>query len=320
MKKLLLTLLASLALVACSASQSSQETITIEHAFGKVNVPAKPKRVAAIGWENQDTPLALGIVPVGMSAANYGSVSKRNLHPWTEKALKGKSTMVYNDLDGIDYEGIAKSKPDVILAAYSGLTKEEYKKLSAIAPVVAYQHKPWQTKWRDQTIENARGLNLEKEGKKKVKEVEALIQEKVASVPEIKGKTVAFAWINADDFSKFYVYSETDPRASYLMDLGMKLPKITQKKSDQFYVELSRENVDQLSDVEMMVMYGQPSQLADLQADALMNQIPAVKNGAVVFIDPSSELAGAATPSILSIPDQIDTYLALLKEAASHIA
>ena len=46
--------------------------LTIEHAFGETVIESKPERVATVGWENQDTPLALGVAPVGVSAANYG--------------------------------------------------------------------------------------------------------------------------------------------------------------------------------------------------------------------------------------------------------
>ena len=39
----------------------------------------------------------------------------------------------------LDFEAISDANPDVILAAYSGITQEEYDTLSEIAPVVAYQ-------------------------------------------------------------------------------------------------------------------------------------------------------------------------------------
>ncbi len=68
---------------------------------------------------------------------------------------------------------------------------------------------------------------------------------------------------------------------------------------------MSRENADQLSDVDMIVAYGDESLLKAVQADELMSQIPAVKNGAMVLIDSTTALAGAATPSILSIPYEL---------------
>lgn len=73
-------------------SQNNEDTavsypLTIEHAFGETVIESKPERVATVGWENQDTPLALGVAPVGVSAANYGLVTENNLHPWTDEAF-----------------------------------------------------------------------------------------------------------------------------------------------------------------------------------------------------------------------------------------
>ena len=39
----------------------------------------------------------------------------------------------------------------------------------------------------------------------------------------------------------------------------------------------------------------------------------------VVFMDSTSDLAGGGTPSILSIPYNIDTYLDLISEAAKKV-
>ena len=74
-----------------------------------------------------------------------------------------------------------------------------------------------------------------------------------------------------------------------------------------------------ISDVDMIVAYGDETLLDALQQDELMSQIPAVKNGAVALIDSTTALAGAATPSILSIPAEIDDYLSLLSAAQEKI-
>ena len=50
-----------------------------------------------------------------------------------------------------------------------------------------------------------------------------------------------------------------------------------------------------------------------------MSQIPAIKNGAVALVDSTSALAGACTPSILSIPYVYDEYLQFLSVAAENI-
>ena len=153
-------------------TQSSESTgdypIVIQHAFGETIIESKPERVAAIAWGNQDLPLALGVVPVGVSQANYGVLDGSGLLPWTLakfKELGEEEPIIFNDTDGLNYEAISDVQPDVILAAYSGITQEEYDLLSQIAPVVAYPEFPWQTYWREQITVNATGMGMQSEGK-----------------------------------------------------------------------------------------------------------------------------------------------------------
>lgn len=304
--------------------QDNQKTV-VKHAFGETVIEGIPERIVTLGWENQDTPLALGVVPVGVSAANYGLVTDNKLHAWTEEAFKElgeENPVVFNDVDGFDYEAISDANPDVILAAYSGMTEEEYNLLSEIAPVVTYSEAPWQTTWREQTITNAAGMGRKEDGEAKVAETEAMIQKKLSQYPELAGTKTAFFWISPNDFSTFYAYLPTDPRCAFLADLGLQIPEsilnLAESESD-FSVTLSRENADMLSDVELMIVYGDEALLEALQEDELMSAIPAVKDGAVVLLDSTSALAAATTPSILSIPAEIDEYLAVLDEARSKI-
>lgn len=311
------------------AVQSDDHTqsypIEISHAFGSTRIDKQPKRIATIAWGNQDTALVLGVVPVGVSAANYGKVTDNLLHTWTEQAfhdLGEEKPVVFDDLNGFNYEQISDTRPDVILAAYSGMTKEEYDLLSEIAPVVPYEKQPYQTTWRDQTIINATAMGMKAEGEGKVKETEAFIDEKLSKYPQLKGTKTAFFWISADDLSTFYAYLPTDPRAAYLGDLGLVMPESIINmagSTNDFSVTISRENADQLNDVEMMIVYGDKILLEALQADQLMSKIPAIANGAVILLDSTSDLAAATTPSILSIPANIDEYLSLLVEAQSKI-
>lgn len=315
--------------VAATAQSSTQETsefpITIKHAFGETTIESKPERIVNLGWANQDTTLALGVVPVGVSAANYGMMTDNKLHLWTDEAfadLGVENPNVFNDETGWDYEAIAACEPDIIIASYSGFTEEEYNLLSEIAPVVPFLETAWKTNWREQTITNATAMGMKSEGEKLVDETDALIAEKLADYPELNGKTAGYFWISQDDMSTFYAYLPNDPRASYLNDLGLKTPESIlslASSTEDFSVTISRENTETLNDVDIMVVYGDKGLLEAMQADPLMSQIPAVKNGAVVLIDSTTALAAATTPSILSIPYAIDDYLSLLSEAANKI-
>lgn len=305
--------------------EAAEYPLRIAHAFGETVLEEEPENIVTIGWGNQDTALALGTAPVGVSAANFGELTENSLHPWTDEAFRDlgvEKPVVFDDVDGLDYEAISDAGPDVILASYSGITEEEYNLLSEIAPVVAYPENPWQTTWREQTILNASGMGMQKEGEELVDRTEELIAAKTAEFPELAGTKTAFFWISPDDFSTFYVYLPADPRAAYLTDLGLEFPESVKKMAEgtsEFSITVSRENANELADVEMMVVYGNENLLKALQEDELMSQIPAVKNGAVVLMDENSSLGAAATPSILSIPSEIEEYLKLLSQAREKV-
>ena len=299
--------------------------LTIRHAFGETVLQSKPQRVATISWANQDVPLALGVAPVGVSKANYGVTDGSSLLPWTAEGFKKlgvENPVLFNDTDGLDFEAISDAKPDVILAAYSGITKEEYDLLSKIAPVVAYPTQPWQTYWRDQIVLDATGMGMKAEGEQLVADLEKLIADKLTAYPQLSGKSAAFFYFMPSDLGKFYVYLPTDPRAAFLMDLGLKVPQSVldlAKDSASFALELSAENADVLKDVDVIVAYGDDALLKAMQADALLGTIPAVKRGSMALIQDNTPLAAAGTPSPLSIPATIDEYLGVLAGAADNV-
>ncbi|WP_010287534.1 iron-siderophore ABC transporter substrate-binding protein [Kurthia massiliensis] len=312
-----------------STSESASDTqypIEIKHALGTTTIEKKPERVATIAWANHDVALALGVVPVGFSAANYGIKDiKTGILPWTQEKLDElgeKNPNVYQDTDGLDFEAIADSQPDVILAAYSGLTQEEYDKLREIAPVVAYQDQPWVTSWRDQIKYDSMAMGMEKEGQALIEKTEKTIADTAAKYPELKGKKAAFGMFNTTDLSKFYIYTPADPRGEMLEELGMEYPqgiKDQLKDDSSFYLELSAENADALNDTELFVVYGDDKTLKALQKDPILGKVPAIKAGNVVVIEDNTPLAAAGTPSPLSIEYTIDDYTSKIAEVAKNV-
>lgn len=310
---------------AFSSETETTYPIIIKHAFGETVIESKPERVATISWGNQDLPLALGVIPVGISKANYGVIDDSGLLPWTAakfEALGVTDPVLFDDVAGLNFEAIADVKPDVILAAYSGITQEEYDLLSEIAPVVAYPTLAWQTFWRDQIRLDATGMGMKAEGEALVQSLEAFITEKVSAYPQIEGKKAAFFYFNPADFGKFYVYLPSDPRAAYLTDLGMAFPDSVLALTDDtssFAIELSAENADLLTDIDIMITYGDETLLAAMQADPLIGTIPAVQRGSVAVIEDGTPLAASGTPSALSIEATIDEYLKIIGEAADQV-
>ncbi|MUG47745.1 iron-siderophore ABC transporter substrate-binding protein [Paenibacillus woosongensis] len=350
-KPLLISLGLVLALVGCSSQQSSstpsegtsvntetpnteapaaQETnaeypIVIKHAFGETTIDSKPERVATIQWANHDVVLALGVVPVGFSAANYGVQDDSGLLPWTAEKLKElgvNDPNVFQDTDGLDFEAISDAEPDVILAAYSGITQEDYDILSQIAPVVAYPTTPWLTTWREQVLLNATGMGMKAEGEQLIKDTEKLIKEKAGEHPQIQGKKVVWVNFSAKDMSKLHIYTPADPRGSFLEELGLVYPEsVTEQIADptSYSMNLSAENADMLNDADILIGYGGEDLYNAVKADPLLGKIPAIERGSVVFIGDGTPLAASGNPNPLSIAYTIDEYLGLIDEAIRKI-
>lgn len=307
-----------------SAAEGVTYPIEIEHALGTATIPAKPERVATVNWANHEVPLALGVVPVGMAAANFGDDDGDGLLPWVEEKLTDLGAdvpVLFDETDGIDFEAVADTNPDVILAAYSGLTQEDYDTLSQIAPVVAYPEAPWATSWRDVITYNAAGLGMAAEGAELISSIEQEITDTVAQYPNLIGKATMFlTHVDTADLSKVSFYTAKDTRAAFFADLGLATPKSVADAStgDEFAQTVSAERVDVFDDVELIVTYGDQALVDTLKADPLLSQMPAIANDAVVFLDGSGPMGTAANPTPLAISWVLQDYVKLLAEAADH--
>lgn len=303
-------------------SSSAAFPITIEHAFGETTIAKKPTRVAAITSENADAALALGVVPAGIAAQSYGDEDGDGLMTWTAAKLTelgAKTPALYPEGDTLDYEAIADSRPDVILAAYSGITKEEYQTLSKIAPVVAYPKGPWLTTWTDTILIDGKALGLEPEAKAYVAEQKAAI-EKATAGTDIAGRTAMFGFVDPTKLSSIGYYTDGDARAGFLTDLGFTEPgsiKKLSKSSTSFYDSVSSENADAFDDVDVIVVYGDDKLLPAMQADPLLGTIPAIRRGAVVVLDNGTQGASMSPPDALSISWVLKHVLPLITKATA---
>ena len=325
------TLLAACGRSKSASSITSGKTISIKHVYGTTEVPADATKVATVAWANQDVLLALGIMPLGFSKQTWGVTDGSGMLPWTKKKVdeltaNGAAQPKLFDDDGgvkINPQAVNATKPEVILAVYSGMSKEEYETLSKIAPTVAYPKVAWGTPWRETIAINATAVGKKTEGDTLVADLEKQVADAVAKHPQIKGKAAAFCYTAEGDATKFGYYTTADPRTAFLSDLGMKVPASVEKASKEnasaFNVDISTENADSLNDFDLIVMYGTESDLAAMQANSLLSQVRAIKNGAVAFVGNSDPMAASTNPGPLSIPWGIEKYVGLIATAAGKV-
>ena len=305
-------------------STSAAYPVTIEHAFGETVIEKQPERVVTVAFGNQDVVLALGVVPVGFSAANYGVEDESGMLPWTQKKLKELGVTepnVFHDTDGIDYEAVSDSNPDIILAPYSGMTQEEYDMLSKIAPVVAYPKTAWTISTEEWISITAKALGLEEEGKALISEMQDTIADKIAEHPEFEGKKFVWVTFNETDLSSLHAYSPEDTRCQFLYKFGFTYPEGVSQyiKEGSYSLSLSAENADLLYDADFLIGYSSESAYAAAAADEVLQEIPALKNNAIISIENGTPLSAALTVTPLAFDYTIDEYVEKLAEGIGNI-
>ncbi|WP_461188216.1 ABC transporter substrate-binding protein [Arthrobacter sp. Z4-13] len=312
-----------------SSSSSSQFPVTIEHVFGKTIIEKQPTRVATVSWVNDDVAIALGVVPVGVPKVEWGG-NDQGSTPWKDAALQDlgagfgsdKAPVQYSEADGINFTEIAKLTPDVILAAYSGLTEEDYKKLSEIAPVVAHPELAYGTPWQESTSIIGKALGKDAEAAKLVSDTEATIKDKVSEYPQIEGKSFIYGNLEPAKGDGVNVYTAADNRPRFLSAIGMKLAPVVEnssKGSKEFFIAWSAEKANELES-DVFVTWVPDASTADaIKADPLLSQIPAIKNGALVADSDNTLTLSISAASPLSLPWSLDTFLPQLATAADAV-
>jgi iron complex transport system substrate-binding protein len=309
-----------------SSSTTSQFPVTIKHVFGETTITEQPTRVATVSWVNDDVAVALGVVPVGVPKNEWGG-NEQGSTPWKDAALEGlgagfgsdKAPVQYSEADGINFTEIAKLTPDVILAAYSGLSEEDYRKLSEIAPVVAHPEVAYGTSWQDSTAIIGKALGKDAEATKLIASTEATVKNEAAKYPQIAGKTFIYGYANPADPTATGFYTANDNRPRFLSAIGMKLAPVAEKASagsKEFFLPWSAEKANELESDIFLSSVEDAATGEAVKSDPLLGQIPAVRNGAFVADANKSLVLAISASSPLSLPWALDTFLPQLATAA----
>lgn len=281
--------------------------VTLTHTYGETVIPAKPERIATIGWMSQDVVLALGQVPVGMPLQTWGG-DENGVLPWVATAvaeLGGELPARYDDT-AIPFEEILALEPDLILAPYSALTPEEYARLSQIAPTVAWKDAVWSGSWQDITLTIGKALGQEAKAEEMVAATDAYLAEQAAAHPEFAGKTFTIGWADPSK-SEVGIYVGTDPRVQMIEDLGLELSAgAAALTNDNFYVPVAYEGLSAL-DADVFITW--QSDQAELDA-AMANPVfarfaPVAEGRHLAMLDRAFVMATSA-PSVLSIPWSVE--------------
>lgn len=286
--------------------------VTLTHAFGDTNIAAAPVRIVTIGWMSQDAVLALGRVPVAIPEQKWGG-NERGVLPWVADAvaaLGGPEPRIINFDSDIPYEDVLATAPDLILAPYSGLTEEQYTRLSAVAPTVAYAKAAWAASWQEVMLTVGKALGKSAEAEALIAATSARLADAASAHPEFAGKTFTFGslWVGDPGMN---VYSTTDPRVYLLEQLGLTASAGVEELSRQpgYYFTVSFENLASV-DADVLIALDEGDAASDaLYQNPLVQRFKPVAEGRLVRMTDKSFVMATSAPSVLSIPWMLDRFI-----------
>jgi iron complex transport system substrate-binding protein len=295
--------------------------VTLKDAFGTATITKEPQRVVTLGWSDADHVAALGVAPVGAPTVTWGGNANLSTD-WFDAQLAtfgGTAPTRFDDADGNPVEEIAQLQPDLILATNSGITKDEYDKLSKLAPVVAYPEVAYGTPWQVslETIGKALGRS------KQAADVEAktigALEAAKARYPQLAGKTFIYGYVAPTDLSQIGFYTPTDLRPQMLTELGMKNAPVVEEQargSKEFYLTVSAERASTLEADVFLTYITEDSEVVVMTKDPLVGQVPAIKAGALVATKDQKVGLTMSSPTPLSIPYMTELFVPLVAAAA----
>ncbi len=310
-------LLFAVAAFAHPAASNEVFPVEVEHALGTTRIEHAPKRIVTLGWNGDDIVLSLGHRPVGI--ARYGLFDE-GVTPWNPELLQDPRPVLLDDSQ-LDFEAVAALKPDLILAVRTGMSALQWKRLSRIAPTIAYRSGPWKADWREQTRLTGEALGESEKAQALIGKTETSLQQMAAEHPELKGKTFIFGAIFRADKS-LGIYFDGDPRVAALLELGLVMPDsvkaLARQNPGQRATSVSFEAIDTL-DADILIVWYQPGARAEAERDPLFRRFGPMARGAYVPLDDPATIWATSALSIRSIPYGMPAFLAQLAEAARHV-
>lgn len=274
-----------------TAQEASAFPVTIEHKYGSTTITEAPERVVSIGFNEHDTLFALGIAPIAVRYW-YGE-APHAIFPWAEEAANGAEPIVL-EMAELNFEAILALQPDLITAVYSGITEEQYKALSEIAPTIAQSgdYIDYGMPWQETTLMIGAAVGKSAEAEAIVARIDTQFAEARAAHPEFEGKTIAITY-NYNGGVYGY-YAPEDPRGRFFENLGFVIPdELVEIAGDSFFADLSPERVDLLDQdvIAFVNLQFVEGGVEGLEADPLFSQLQAVQDGRVLYLDETVENA-----------------------------
>ena len=277
--------------------------LRFSHVYGEIELKKPAERVVSLGYNTQDTLLALGTAPLGLRYW-YGDYPY-GVWPWAQPYLGDAEPVLMRG--EVSIETVASLAPDLILGTGSGISEAEYAMLSQIAPVLMQpaEYTTYGSPWQVEVETIGRALGKDAMAADLVARVEWMFADARTRHPDWEGKTAVAAW---HDGGQTGAFMGEDTRARFLSMLGFqpteglsRMPAI-----DGFYTNLSPEDLTPL-EADLLVWISSAARAPDIANLAMRGTLKVQQEGREVF---AGELLGGAMSfgSVLSLPFALEQF------------
>ena len=284
--------------------------LTVPHKFGETVIESAPERVASLDFSGADDLLALGVQPVAVRYW-YGDFEGA-LWPWASDLLTSDPVVLRGE---IDYEAVAASEPDLIVALWSGITADDYTQLSRIAPVVAVPEGvgDYELPWDERALIAGRAVGQEDEAEAQVTAIRDRLEGIAEAHPEWNGltATVAYAFSGTPG-----AYTSKDIRSQLLSRMGFETPQAIDDAgtaANAFAVTVGEEALPIL-DADLLIWLSSDGDFSAIDALVTRRFLDAAEGGHEIMA--GGMLTGALShASLLSLPYALDLLVPAIKAA-----
>ncbi|BBI32086.1 ABC transporter substrate-binding protein [Cohnella abietis] len=285
-----------------SEQPSTVETRIVTDQFGDVEIPVKPKRIAAIYLE--DYLVALGVEPV-----------VQWYHPtWGKQDYLNLSVPQF-DITG-DIEALLASEPDLIISdGYADAAK--YEKYSKVAPTYRLTDDIQNGSTTEILSKIADIIGMPEKAEELLKDYDQKIADmKTKLQAKIGNETVAVLRLNVGERDINLLGIKNRFVGSILYkELGLTPPKLV-ADMDKFIDTISMEKLPELGADHIIILtsngaWSSPENeeaVSGLMDSPIWKSIPAVKNGHVYQVDRTYWQTGAFSANLLKLKD-LEKYL-----------
>ena len=284
LKTIVATCMTAMMFVGCASNNTTNEDKTTENTVmvtdvrGEVEIPANPKRIVDLSG-NSDILSILGYKVVG--TANSDAYDYTKFPSYLEETLSGAKILGYSMQDTMDVEAVMNLNPDLIVI--STVQEKMYDALSEIAPTVMIQLEA--LNWKDDVRALGKVFGKEDVANKWLADYEAKAKKAGDKIKAEYGENTTYLSFLASG-GQFFIFDGAGFGDVLYNDMGLAKPAGMPEQTDISLPVVTYEGLAAIQ-TDYIFLIATDEDLAQLEANSIWNNLPAVKNGNVVILESS---------------------------------